>query len=58
MVGQFLDRIWMRLEKDLVLVNSTFRYMTPGQRARVLTRVLNSVVGQLGKEIGENREGD
>lgn len=47
-----------KLEKDLELLNSMFRYMTPGQRARVLKRVLNSVAGQLGKEIGEDREGD
>ena len=46
------------LEKDLELLNSMFRYMTPGQRARVLKRVLNSVAGQLDKEIGEDREGD
>jgi hypothetical protein len=30
------------LEKDLELLNSMFRYMTPGQRARILKRVLNS----------------
>lgn len=31
------------LDKDLELLNSMFRYMTPGQRARVLKRVLNGV---------------
>ena len=29
-------------EKDLELLNSMFRYMTLGQRARILKRVLNS----------------
>lgn len=46
------------LEKDLELLNSMFRYMTPGQRARILKRVLNSVSSQLDKEVGRSREGE
>lgn len=36
------------VEKDLELLNSLFRYMTPVQRKRVLKRVLASVSHQLG----------
>lgn len=46
------------LDKDLELLNSMFRYMTPGQRARVLKRVLNGVSAQLEKEIRESGEGE
>lgn len=43
------------LEKDLELLNSMFRYMTPGQRARILKRVLNSISGQLDKDFGGSK---
>ncbi|EOZ9374009.1 helix-turn-helix transcriptional regulator [Raoultella ornithinolytica] len=43
------------LEKDLELLNSMFRYMTPGQRARILKRVLNSISGQLDKDFDGSR---
>ena len=46
------------LDKDLELLNSMFRYMTPGQRARVLKRVLNGVSAQLERQISESGEGE
>lgn len=46
------------LDKDLELLNSMFRYMTPGQRARVLKRVLNGVSSQLERQISESGEGE
>ncbi|HFH2546551.1 TPA: helix-turn-helix domain-containing protein [Klebsiella aerogenes] len=45
------------VDKDIELMNSLFRYMTPTQRANILKRILASVSGQLEKEIGEDREG-
>ena len=46
------------LDKDLELLNSMFRYMTPGQRARVLKCVLNGVFAQLEREINASGEGE
>ncbi|WP_220428037.1 helix-turn-helix domain-containing protein, partial [Klebsiella pneumoniae] len=39
------------VEKDIELLNSLFRYMTPAQRASVLKRILASVSGQLDKDV-------
>jgi transcriptional regulator with XRE-family HTH domain len=46
------------VEKDIELLNSLFRYMTPTQRASVLKRILASVSGQLDKDVSEDREGE
>ncbi|HDS2561245.1 helix-turn-helix domain-containing protein [Klebsiella aerogenes] len=46
------------VDKDIELMNSLFRYMTPAQRANILKRILASVSGQLDKCSEEGTEGD
>lgn len=42
------------VEKDLELLNSLFKYMTPAQRRRVLKRVLASVAHQIDQDAGDD----